>query len=91
MNRSELSSLLGALGVDPRVYSLDGGSSAETVNLEPSCAGIWYVFYSERGERSLEQSFAREDDACRYFLRLLKEAYGFAYPALQEIDTRNDE
>jgi hypothetical protein len=70
MNRSELEKLLVQEGVSPLAYSLGGGLPSEQYVLDQSPRG-WSVYYSERGRRTRERSFASEDEACRYLFELV--------------------
>ena len=82
MNKSDLARYLHEKGVPIDSYSLEGGNPSEAMVLDRSRSGLWYVYYSERGSRVSERVFALEEDACDYFLELLRRGYGFAVPGL---------
>ncbi|MDH6181567.1 hypothetical protein M2152_001749 [Microbacteriaceae bacterium SG_E_30_P1] len=82
MNRSDLASYLQQKGVPEDFYSLEGGNPSEAMVLDYSRSNLWYVYYSERGNGVLERVFAREEDACDYFLEPLRRGYGFVLPDL---------
>ncbi|NYF11408.1 hypothetical protein HDC94_002564 [Leifsonia sp. AK011] len=82
MNKPDLASYLQQKGVPADSYSLEGGNPSEAMVLDHSRSGLWYVYYSERGNRVSERVFAREEDACEYFLELLRRGYGFVLPDL---------
>jgi len=67
MNIVKLIDKLKSLGVSPSTYSLNGGLPSEKYCLSNE-SGKWFVYYSERGQRTGENSFANETDACKYFL-----------------------
>ena len=50
-------------GVDPRAYSLDGGTPDVGICLEHTAAGRWSVYACERGERRSEQLYEELDEA----------------------------
>lgn len=70
MNRSELRVVLDERGIDPRWYSLEGGSHQDKHCIERS-AGGWAVYYSERYERYNEKWFKYEEEACEELLNRL--------------------
>lgn len=63
MKKDELARLLEAEGVREDMYWLEGGLPNESHTLERRENG-WAVYYSERGERNVEELFATEDEAC---------------------------
>ena len=67
MNTSELKSMLNEMKIDPEFYSLTGGLPLEALCIEDA-DGKWSVYYSERGARQGEKTFATESEACEYFL-----------------------
>jgi hypothetical protein len=70
MNRLELETILRERKVSPLAYCLGGGLPNEKYTLDQAGAE-WSVYYSERGQKSGERVFDREDAACRYLLQLL--------------------
>jgi hypothetical protein len=73
VNRQSLKELLEREGIDPSSYSLEGGMPVEAYVLE-SGPSSWSVYYSERGLRTGEVTFASEDEACsRMFEMLLRD------------------
>lgn len=71
MNFNDLKIKLKELNVPSVLYSLRGGLPSEKYCIEER-NGRWYTYYSERGERSGEREFSREEDACEHFLKELK-------------------
>lgn len=71
MNRNELKQILQSERFDPRIYSLDGGMTSETLCISQE-DGRWCYYYSERGIRSSEQWFDSEDEACAHILSVLR-------------------
>ncbi len=67
MTRDDLARILEAEGFRPDMYSLTGGLPNEAHCLEDR-GREWTVYYSERGERSEERTFAHESEACEFFL-----------------------
>jgi hypothetical protein len=80
MNKDDLRDRLRSHQVNELLYSLDGGSGPDTVILDQSRSGTWYVYYSERGKRSFERTFAVEAEACEYFMDLLRSSLGPRFP-----------
>ena len=52
-------------------HSFNGGLPNESLCIEER-SGKWFVYYSERGQRTAEKIFPSEDLACDYFYRTLK-------------------
>lgn len=71
MQVTALRAKLRRLGVPEDAYSLGDGLKNEAYVLERS-GSAWVLFYSERGMRTGEQSFASEDAACAELLRQLR-------------------
>lgn len=71
MNKVELKRVLDSEGFNPRVYSLDGGLSNDTLCLTHE-GGRWGVYYTERGVRFDEQWFDSESAACERLLSELR-------------------
>ncbi|MBX3433468.1 MAG: hypothetical protein KF847_09120 [Pirellulales bacterium] len=67
MNKNELREILKREGFDPDSYDLDGGLLPEKYTLSEE-AGVWSVYYSERGLQTGKRTFATEGEACEYFL-----------------------
>lgn len=76
MDRKALRDFLDRENVSPDSYGLEGPDGLpaqlreERYFIDRTASG-WSVYYSERGLRSGEQSFATEDEACRFLLDLL--------------------
>ena len=70
LDRERLAGWLAKRGVDPAVYSLEGGHPSERYVLDRR-GNEWVVFYSERGLETGLRSFQSEDLACRYLVDLL--------------------
>jgi len=71
MNIEDLKVRLKSLGVSPSAYSLRGGLPSEKYCLSND-SGLWQVYYSERGQRTGEKSFATESQACEHLLEQLE-------------------
>lgn len=70
MNKSELEKKLVNGNFDSDGYCLYGSNIYEGYCLDIRDAR-WCVFYIERGEESVYQSFPSEDEACEYFFNLI--------------------
>ena len=74
MDRKELKCQLDLLKIDEHSYSLNGELNPDTVIMHHSYHN-WEVFYlDERGGRNNEKIFTSEDEACKYFYKLFKDA-----------------
>lgn len=73
MNRVELVAEATAHHIAERYYSLEGGDPGDTHVLE-LIPGGWSVYYSDRYDRTHEQFYETEDEACRELLRRLLES-----------------
>lgn len=71
MHKLELLQLLKDSNVPQDSFYLDDGLPNEALCLDESYKG-WSVYYSEKGERTQEVVFVKEDEACRYFLKRIK-------------------
>lgn len=71
MNKVDLQKVLKNEHFDPRFYDLDGGSSDECLVLSDE-RSKWCVYYSERGQRTEEQCFKSESEACEHFLARIR-------------------
>lgn len=69
MNVNQLECALQALGVPADAYSI-GRERDESYCLVRDDEN-WSVFFSERGKRSSEQTFASEEEACRELMNRL--------------------
>ena len=67
VTRGELRHILEVAGFRSDMYSLTGGLPNEAHCLEDR-GREWAVYYSERGQRNEERTFANESDACEFFL-----------------------
>ena len=73
MNVEQLKKELDNLKIPKMSYSiLEGGTPSETLCLV--LEDKWRIFYSERGERTLELEYLTEEEACETFLRMLRKA-----------------
>jgi hypothetical protein len=70
MLRGDLKAFLDREHVDPTTYAMDGRVPNECYCLIWE-AGMWHVFYSERGLRTGERVFTSEEEACEHLLDLL--------------------
>jgi len=71
MNVKELEVALKRANVPERAYSI----MKSRLPNEQMCLikeDQWYVYYSERGDRTGLRSFQKEEDACQYFYDILK-------------------
>ena len=68
MTLDDVARVLEQHGVPPDTYCLTGGLPNEAFTIEHA-AGVWRVYYSERGCRSGLRAFSNESDACAAFLR----------------------
>ncbi len=71
MKRAELASLLDREGFRENSYSLTESESDEALCLRYD-QGHWYVFYAERGLQTGKTKFGSEEDACHYFLKVMR-------------------
>lgn len=67
MNLAELEKKLANSKVSQNDYSLTGGLPSEAYCIEHGLDGKWYVYYSERGQRSGLEEFESENEACDLF------------------------
>lgn len=74
LNRNELKAILDDIGVPEYYYKIDlssFGRTDERLCLERK-DGKWIVYFEERGNRTTEEFFETEDEACRYILKRLE-------------------
>lgn len=78
MTKEELRRTLQKGNVPSYLYNLDGtGRTDERLCLAFS-DNTWYVFFEERGVKTMREKFASEDSACEFILRqLLRQMEGF--------------
>lgn len=71
MKKYELKNALNKMGIHSHHYNLDGtGRDDERLCLE--CTnGKWSVYYSERGVKTTNITFASEEEACQYIYERL--------------------
>lgn len=69
MNTVELQSELRFRHVPDDAYSI--GQDRDEAYCLIDVGGAWHVYYSERGNRNDERTFASEEDACRDLLNRL--------------------
>lgn len=67
MTRDDFSAALVRLGFPSAIVCFDGPGLGDCYSIEHRAEG-WVVYYSERGTKSAEQSFASESLALRYLL-----------------------
>jgi hypothetical protein len=73
MNKRELKKQLNKLGINKGYYSLNGLEFPDCTILSKNSEG-WDVFYvDDRGNRTSENHFIKEEDAYTYLLKILKE------------------
>lgn len=68
MTANTLRRVLIDIGVRPDVFTSDPSQDEAYVLVDE---GGWCVFYSERGQRTNEQLFDSESDACEYLLSVI--------------------
>lgn len=73
MNRAELVAEATTRGIADRYYSLEGGDPGDT-HVLALVPGGWLVYYSDRYDRTHEEFFETEDEACRELLHRLIQA-----------------
>ena len=74
MNRLDLKKELDELNISPRVYSLFGEVSPDTIIIDKISNNRWEVYYfDEKGNRDTEKEFQSEHDACVYLYVTLKD------------------
>lgn len=72
MTINELEKKLNEIGVSQDLYSIMvGGLPNERLCIVKG--DMWQVYYSERGKRVGQKVFEKEEDACEYFYRKLKD------------------
>ncbi len=71
MNTEELKEILLYNNVPQDAYSLEGGLPSDAYCIEQN-DGRWHFYYSERGNKNTIGEYAREEDACEAFLKILK-------------------
>ncbi|TCJ15325.1 hypothetical protein EPD60_07560 [Flaviaesturariibacter flavus] len=69
-NIESLKEILLRLKIRPDFYSLHGGLPNEAYCVDSS-GDSWYVYYSERGQKTGLTKFESESKACTYFLNLI--------------------
>ena len=75
MNKEQLAKLLKSEGVAGDAYSLEGGMRHDTICFSEISRGkVWEVYYTERGEKMFTKQFFSENEACEYFVHMLKES-----------------
>lgn len=71
MNRNELENKLNQVGIRKDAYNLWGEKTSESYVMD-YINGRFYVYYYERGLETLKKELPSENEACEYFLNLLK-------------------
>jgi len=71
MDRNTVKKELDKLGINDPLYSLNGKDLDDRVIISKPNEE-WYVYYTERGERSDEKYFNDESEAYAYFFKLVK-------------------
>lgn len=75
MNSNDLKQILEDEGFMKSTYSLTGGRHQDAYCLTFE-DGVWYVYYSERGEELDRISFGSESAACELFLKKMRADVG---------------
>lgn len=75
MKTAELAHIIAETGIPSDAYSLEGGlpNEAFCIGHDPD-GNRWEVYYSERGRKSGLRTFDSEDEACSYFIDIMREA-----------------
>lgn len=71
MNIAKLKEQLETLGVPRMLYSLKGARD-ERLCIEMR-DGVWYVFFVERGQEHVLNTFSEESEACMFMLEELRQ------------------
>ncbi|MDI6619749.1 MAG: hypothetical protein QME45_14030 [Clostridiales bacterium] len=72
MNIKQLENELDNLGIPKNYYSFNGHLLTDTYILNQVYSKWEYFYYDEKGNQEGYKSFDNEDEACRYFLKKLK-------------------
>jgi hypothetical protein len=72
MNVEELRIALAKCGVRSDAFGINGVEATEEQYRLENQSKFWVVYYFERGNRVGLREFHNEEDACSYFLDLLK-------------------
>lgn len=88
MTRVELAVALAGAGVNPAVYSLEGGLPNDTYCIDRAGGSRWVVYYSERGSKFNERFFNDESGACHYLLQTLVGEPSALLPEFRDEDSR---
>lgn len=72
MDKNDLRQKLISRNIPKETYSLEGGFPNEAYCINQN-RDKWEVYYSERGQKSGLKIFDTEDEACKYFYRVLIE------------------
>lgn len=70
---AKLREMLEEKGVRPDSYCLSGGFPNEALCIERKRGGEWWVYYSERGQRTSLQKFQSEQNACECLMSMILE------------------
>lgn len=74
MTKLDLKKLLEEEKINPTLYSLEGGLPNEAFCLNKN-SEFWEVYYSEKGNKSGLKKFDTENEACKYFYKLILSSY----------------
>ena len=73
INKSQLVKKLQSLGVPKNYYAINEKFTADTYVLN-NIYGKWeYFYFDERGNREGCRSFSSENEACEFFLQVLRD------------------
>ena len=79
MNVKDFIEKLNEMGVPKSWYSINGGLKSDTCILN-EVHNYWeYFYFDERGNTNGYKRFNNENDACIYFLNVLKSEMEFVY------------
>ncbi len=70
MTISDLEKKLKAAHIRTDCYSITGEVKNEALILEKRCESQWLIYYSERGLKTGERFFDKEEDACACFFEM---------------------
>jgi len=68
MTKEELEAILIERGIPSYAYSLKGGLPNDSMVLNQKGLNCWEVYYSERGGKSILETFKTESEACQCLL-----------------------
>ena len=71
MNIEQLDQKLKNLGIPKDLYNFDDAGREDERFCIKEKNGIWNVYYKERGEKTTDEYFNSEEEACNFLLKLL--------------------